>query len=127
MLKVIAWIAIGLVVLFGGARLLDTAGRKACKNLPIGKVDFSKLKDGTYTGQHRGGRFSNEVRVTVESGKVTGISVVRDVWFHDAKMKQQIIDTVIEAQSLQVDAVSGATLTTRAYLKAVESALTGAK
>jgi len=127
MLKVIAWIAVGLVVLYGVTRLLDTAGRRACKNLSISQVDFSKLKDGTYTGLHKGGRFSNKVQVTVESGRVTGISIVRDVWFHEANTTKQIINTIIEAQSLQVDAVSGATLTTKAYLKAVENALAGAK
>ncbi len=63
----------------------------------------------------------------MESGRVTGISIVRDVWFHEANTTKQIINTIIEAQSLQVDAVSGATLTTKAYLKAVENALAGAK
>jgi uncharacterized protein with FMN-binding domain len=35
----------------------------------------------------------------------------------------KLFDRVIEAQSLQVDAISGATLTSKAYLKAVENAL----
>ncbi len=54
-------------------------------------------------------------------------STSRSLWFHEANTTKQIINTIIESQSLQVDAVSGATLTTKAYVKAVENALAGAK
>ncbi len=125
MLKVIMWIIAGVVILFVGASLLDAPGRKAGERLQVGRVDFSNLKDGAYEGQHKGGRWSNKVRVTVASGRVTGIDIVRDVWFRRPELTEQVINDVIESQSLQVDIVSGATVTTRAYLNAMENALTG--
>ncbi|HON43348.1 MAG TPA: FMN-binding protein [Bacillota bacterium] len=123
MLKVIMWIVAGLVILFVGAGLLDAPGRKAGERLQVGKVDFSSLKDGIYEGQYMGGRWSNKVRVTVASGKVTGIGILRDVWFRKPELTEQVVSDVIKSQSLEVDIVSGATVTTRAYLKAVENAL----
>ena len=127
MLRVIMWIVAGLVILFVGTALLDAPGRKAGERLQVGKVDFSKLRDGVYEGQHKGGRWSNQVRVTVASGKVTEIDIVRDVWFRRPELTEQVISDVIESQSLEVDIVSGATITTRAYLKAMENALAEAR
>ncbi|MFY9135653.1 MAG: FMN-binding protein, partial [Bacillota bacterium] len=69
-------------------------------------------------------RWSNKVRVTVESGRVTDIDVVEDVLFRSAEWTEKIIDSVMEEQSLDVDIISGATITTKAYLKAIENALT---
>jgi uncharacterized protein with FMN-binding domain len=125
MLKIIVWILVGLAVVVGGVIAFGLIGRRAGEALPIGSVDFSELTDGEYTGQYKGGRWSNKVRVTVRSGRVTGIDVVKDVLFSQPEVRRQTLESVIESQSLQVDAVSGATITAKAYLKAVENALTG--
>jgi uncharacterized protein with FMN-binding domain len=45
----------------------------------------------------------------------------------DAHVQRQVISRVVETQSLQVDTVSGATVTTRAALKAIENALSAAR
>ncbi|MGI6132255.1 MAG: FMN-binding protein [Bacillota bacterium] len=127
MLKIIVWILVGLAVLLGGVIAFGLIGRRAGETLPIGSVDFSTLPDGEYTGQYRGGRWSNRVRVTVESGRVTEIDVVRDILFPQSEVRRQTLEAIIETQSLEVDAVSGATITAKAYLKAVENALTGAE
>jgi len=125
MLKVIVWILVGLAVLIAGVIAFGMVGRRAGETLPIGSVDFSKLTDGEYNGQYKSGRWSNRVRVTVDSGRVTGIDVVKDVLFPQPEVRRKTVESVIEAQSLQVDVVSGATITAKAYLKAVEDALTG--
>jgi uncharacterized protein with FMN-binding domain len=60
----------------------------------------------------------------VSSGRVTDIQLVGS---SDPGSKntqhEALYDRVIEAQSLQVDTISGATLTSKAYLQAVENAL----
>lgn len=96
-------------------------------NLPLKAMDFTKLQDGTYHGAYEGGMYkwrANECQVTVSSGKVTDIQLVGS---EDPGGKntqhQELYDRVIEAQSLQVDTISSATLTSKAYLKAVENAL----
>ncbi len=127
MLKIIVWILVGLAVLVGGVIAFGLIGRRAGETLPIGSVDFSTLPDGEYTGQYKGGRWSNKVRVTVKAGKVTGIDIVQDILFRQPEVTRRTLEAIIETQSLEVDAVSGATITAKAYLKAVENALTGAK
>jgi len=97
------------------------------RSLPLNAVDFSKLNDGTYHGMYGGGMYTwraNECQVTVSSGKVTDIQLVgsSDPGSKNTQHKA-LYDRVIQAQSLQVDTISGATLTSKAYLQAVENAL----
>jgi uncharacterized protein with FMN-binding domain len=99
---------------------------KEARSLPLDKVDFSKLKDGTYTGEYEGGMYkwrTNSVRVTVSGGKVTQIEPLSGIEDQGDGKTQMLYDRVIQAQSLQVDTISGATLTANAYLQAVENAL----
>jgi uncharacterized protein with FMN-binding domain len=100
---------------------------REARNLPLNAVDFSKLNDGAYHGAYEGGTYkwrANECQVTVSSGRVTDIQLVGS---SDPGSKntqhEALYDRVIEAQSLQVDTISGATLTSKAYLQAVENAL----
>ena len=66
----------------------------------------------------------NECDVTVTNGKVTHIQLVgsKDPGAENTDY-EMLYDRVIQAQSLQVDTISGATLTSKAYLQAVENAL----
>ncbi|MGD8464552.1 MAG: FMN-binding protein [Anaerolineae bacterium] len=132
----IGWV-IALVVVAG----LATAGgvgwsrlqkeHKEARSLPLDAVDFSKLKDGRYHGAYEGGMYkwrANECQVTVSSGKVTGIQLVgSDDPGSDNTQHEALYDRVIESQSLQVDTISGATLTSKAYLQCVENALVQAQ
>jgi len=100
---------------------------REARSLPLNAVDFSKLKDGTYQGAYAGGMYKwriNQCLVSVSSGKVTGIQLTGS---QDPGVKntqnQELYERVIQAQSLQVDTISGATLTSKAYLQAVENAL----
>ncbi len=128
----IGWI-IALVVVAG----LATAGgvgwsrlmkeHKEARSLPLNAVDFSMLNDGTYHGAYEGGMYkwrANECQVTVSSGKVTDIQMLGSGDPGGKNTQHEVLyDRVIQAQSLQVDTISGATLTSKAYLQAVENAL----
>lgn len=95
--------------------------------LPLNLVDFSGLKDGVYTGAYEGGMYgwrANTVEVTVSGSKVTDIRFVSESMPNkDAANRDALYGRVIEQQSLQVDVISGATLTSKGYLQAVENAL----
>lgn len=123
-----------IALLLAAAVIATTSGRDELKNLVVADVDFGNLKDGVYTGAYRGIKDSLRnaaVEVTVESGAVTKIRVTEGALAGD-KQKNQIgkghtinslFDRIIENQSLQVDVISGATLTSKAHLNAVENAL----
>jgi uncharacterized protein with FMN-binding domain len=105
---------------------------REARSLPLNAVDFGKLNDGAYHGVYEGGIYqwrANTCDVTVTDGKVTGIQLVVSKENPDGKntMHETLYDRVITGQSLQVDTVSGATLTSKAYLQAVENALVQAQ
>lgn len=121
--KVLIRTVIVIIVMVLGAGIYLTVGLSGAQNLEIGDVDFTNLADGTYVGSHRAGRWTNEVAVTVSSGRVVDVDIVRDVRIPRREYTAALIDKVIAEQSLQVDAISGATVTCKAYLKAMENAL----
>jgi uncharacterized protein with FMN-binding domain len=95
---------------------------EALKNIKISEVDLSAVPDGIYTGNCSQFPVAAEVRVTVSDHVITDITLVR----HDTGQGQAaeaIPQMVVEAQSLQVDAVSGATDSSKVILKAIEDAL----
>jgi uncharacterized protein with FMN-binding domain len=97
-------------------------------SLPLNAVDFDRLKnDGIYHGLYEGGMYGwrmNECNVTVTRGQVTDIQLVgsKDPGGGNVDYRT-LYDRVIAAQSLQVDTISGATLTSKAYLQCIENAL----
>jgi len=134
--KMIGWI-IALVVVV----VLAVAGgigwsyvskeHKEARSLPLNKVDFNKLSDGKYHGVYAGGMYkwrTNECDVTVTDGKVSDIQLAgtMDPGADNTNYKM-LYSRVITQQSLQVDTISGATLTSKAYLQAVENALVQAQ
>lgn len=134
MLKIVFKIVLGIVAVAaaGGAIFWPFLSRehREAKNLPIGDVDFNNLKDGTYIGEYEGGMYkwrANEVQVRVSSGKVTNIDLLKNKENQPPEFTNKLYGRVIESQSLQVDTISGATLTSKAYLKSVENALAKAR
>ncbi len=110
----------------GGALLITEGERREARNIPIKAVSFKSLRDGTYTGGYQGGKYkwrANKIQVTVSSGKVTDIQVLEQREKKPPEFTEELFGRVIQAQSLQVDTISGATLTSKAFLKGVEDAL----
>lgn len=106
-----------VAVLAGGCGFEEKIG-----NLAIDDLDIATVKDGTYTGTVRILPVTAKVRVTVNGGAVTDIVLVRH--FHGPDHGAgQILGRVLEAQSLRVDVVSGATYSSKVVLAAIEAAL----
>lgn len=115
---------LGVLVLVGaGGIFYITNGLEAGENLAINPVNLTKIEDGTYTGIYKAGRWTNEVAVSVADHQISNIDVVKTVTMESPEMTSTIINSVIEKQNTTVDTVSGATVTSKAYLKAIENAL----
>ncbi len=127
MLIIIPVILVSVVAMgLGGAFIFTSGERREGTNLPITNVDFKQLNDGTYSGEYEGGMHkwrANEVQVTVSSGKVTDIKLLQHKENRPPEFTDALYNRVIQSQSLQVDTISGATITSKAYLKSVENAL----
>lgn len=96
---------------------------------PDSLVTFSgaTLKDGTYQGSAEGYADVITVSVVVRNGSVTDISILEandtQRYFERAK---EIINTIINGQSLEVDGITGATYSSKGIQDAVYNALQNA-
>lgn len=86
------------------------------------------LADGVYKGSATGFSGPVTVAVTIMDKKITSIDILSstddEAFFNRAK---SVIDRIISSQSLDVDAVSGATYSSNGIIGAVKNALTGEK
>ena len=112
-----------LVLVIGGGLIYITSGLETGKNLAINAVDLTQIEDGTYSGSYEGGRWANSVDVTVSDHKISQIDVIKTVKIETPEVTNQIVENVIEKQNTTVDTISGATITSKAYLKSIENAL----
>ena len=86
---------------------------------------FQNLTDGIYTGSADAFRGDVEVQVTVEKQKVTDISIFSycDTEEYFFRAAPAVIEQMKAEQSLNVDAVSGATYSSNGVIHAVANAL----
>lgn len=86
---------------------------------------LSSLADGTYQGSGEGYRGTTDVSVTVANGQISDITILSynddEEFFNRAE--NQIVSSILNAQSLNVDTVSGATFSSNGILEAVADAL----
>ena len=125
MKKVIKIVTVLLsIVLIGviGFKVWSTKIVKEAKELEDVSIDVSKLEDGTYEGHSELGPVIVDVKVTVEKGKITEIEIVN----HQNGLGQSanvIVDEMVDKNTYDVDAVSGATVSSEIIMNAVNDAL----
>lgn len=108
---------------FGGKYILDLQKyNKIIAGIKINNIDLSKVKDGGYIGEFDASVISSKVNVEVKDHKITNISFIKHK-YDKGKPAEAIIPKVIEAQSLAVDTVSGATNSSKVILKSIENAI----
>lgn len=99
------------------------------KPVTTGKAGQFPYPDGTYEGEGEGRNDTIRLAVTLKDGSITDIRVLEhyedeEPYFRNAR---QLLDDVKTAQSLNVDTVSGATLSSRGLLEALNDAMSKAK
>ncbi|NPV02901.1 MAG: FMN-binding protein [Brevinematales bacterium] len=117
----------GLAALGGIGVYFGTKGMKEIKEMSIGTPDVSKLSNGVYHGEFHHARWNYSLEVKVQGGKIAGITYVPTDMGMKAEMSDKIIQSILDKQNLQLDTYSGATIDSKAFLKAVENALTKTK
>lgn len=88
----------------------------------------AKYTDGTYTGTAAGRNGDVVVSVTVNNGKIASVDIVQHeetAGLSDAAIAE-IPAAIVKKNSTKVDAVSGATVTSKAIMAAVDAALANA-
>ena len=95
----------------------------AVSRMPINHVDLSQVKDGDYFGDYAYGGFNYEVKVSIANHQIKDIAIIKNRTTTHAKMAEGVVKRILEQQRNDVDAISEATTTSKALLKATENAL----
>jgi uncharacterized protein with FMN-binding domain len=97
----------------------------AYKNLVAEMPDLAPIADGVYRGNYdlSGTPVKVTLDVIIQDQRIKKIEIVEHFSSPIGKKAERITDRIIEYQNLDVDAISGATASSKAILKAVENAL----
>lgn len=96
---------------------------KTVRNMPIDGIDLSNIPDGSYKGDYSYSNFTYEVEVTVKNHRIENIEILKNKDSEYAKKAEGVVENILQAQSLDVDTITGATKTSKAILEAIENAL----
>lgn len=120
----VALIVVGiLAVLAIPLSILMFYGMSEIRDLVIREVDLAKVSDGTYMGSYHKGRWTFDVQVVVQNHRIKSVKNVNARMNTLQEWTASAEAAFIEKQSVNIDVVSGATLNSKAFQKAVEIAL----
>ena len=94
----------------------------------IKPINLSAVPDGTFRGSHRLTKINYQVDVIVKTHQIKDIRIIKEknrVFEKKCALckAESLVQEVVNQQKLPVDAISGATQTSYAILKAIEDAL----
>ena len=112
---VILFVSIGIKVVLNS--LVDNVN-----SITVLSPDLANISDGMYVGEYSVTPVRVKVEVFVTEHKITDIKIIEHENGLGSKA-EKIVNDVISEQSLEVDAVSGATVSSKCILKAVENAI----
>lgn len=124
---VVVAIFVMMHLLGSGAGQIAHAGglretRRTVDAIEIGEIDLATIPSGSYKGSFVAPLVQAVVEVAIVQGEIRSIKVLEHT-HGPGYGAEAIVDSVLEAQSLQVDVVSGATGSSKVMLKAIENAL----
>ncbi len=116
---------------FGWPKLFGQApANLPARSGPIPVAGSGRLSDGTYTGPSVDAYYGLvQVKLSIRGGRLVSIDVLRypadrrTSRYINSQALPMLEREVIQAQSARVSGVSGATLTSMAYIRSVNSAL----
>lgn len=121
--KIIMWVFLGVMVIGFSFMLFLGKDLESATNIEVLPIDLSVFADGDYQGDYDHGRFSNTVVVTIKDKKIVDIQFTKTVDFDWPAVREALKDAVIDKQNIDIDTITEATATSKAYLKSIEKAL----
>ncbi|MFC1856856.1 FMN-binding protein [Thermodesulfobacteriota bacterium] len=96
-----------------------------CAETPVigSPIGHAKLSSGTYEGRYKGWPNKAVVNVAIKENRIEYIEIVEHQAWRGKKSGSRIVERIIASQSTIVDAVSGATNSSRVIMNAVQNAV----
>lgn len=120
-MKIIVRVGIGILAIAALGLFFIMKDIPKLKALPIESVSISSLQDGTYEGNFEFSRWKSDVKVSIKNGQIVNIERLSEPLTPD--VSTELSNRMIEEQKVDVDVVTGATASSKAYMKSVENAL----
>ena len=120
-------VAVGL--LFGGMIFTELRRyERIISEIELRTPDLSQIGDGTFSGTFDATLISADVDVTVENHRIIGITIINHHHGRGSAIEAEaVIYDVVLAQSIEgIDAISGATNSSKVILIAIQNALENA-
>ena len=115
---------VGFIIISISGFYYLTRGLDSHKLIEITDLNITQINNGIYIGSYSHNRWRNTVEVTVDKGQIVSIKPIKTVLFERNDITNELFKRVLAEQKLNVDTISGATITSKAYLKSIENALT---
>ncbi len=119
------WVVLGLMIafiLFG--LVAGTRNMSEVRDYLIPEVDLASLEDGNYDGSCDIGRWAIRVTVTVKDHRITEIRIPEgQIPILPEEFIAELNASLLHTGEPDFDAVTGATISSRAYMIAVTNAL----
>ena len=121
--KTVVLILVPIIAIGIGFATFNAVKLNKIRNMPIKNIVITKVNDGIYKGEAYVGNYTYKVKVTVENHKIVNIEGVDNRKSSYVTYAQGVFTKIIKQQKVDVDAITGATTTSKAFMKAVENAL----
>jgi uncharacterized protein with FMN-binding domain len=95
------------------------------RKLQLSDVDLSEMEDGRYVGRFTHHDSVYETEVLIKDHHIEDVRVLQSEGDEYDQKALDIIQRVLEKQSLHVDVVTGATKSSKLYLISIYNALSG--
>ncbi len=89
---------------------------------PMEDVNLVHVSDGIYQGRYHAFPIEAVVEVTMKDGKMIAIDLIKHT-NGQGEAAEAILGRVVESQSLKVDAIAGATYSSKVIVLAIKDAL----
>lgn len=96
--------------------------QESVSKLTYENIDILSIVDGTYIGECNVDFIYSKVRVIIKGGEITKIDLLEHK-NERGSTAENIINDIIKEQRIDVDAISGATNSSKVIKKAVENAI----
>lgn len=116
---------VALIILSAGFFIMGWVNLNRLRTMPVRSPDLSTINDGIYKGSFSDGGGIYSVEVEIDNHSISKLNFETDRNSKYVNYARPVINRVIEEQTLSVDAITGATTTSKCILKAVEEALDG--
>ncbi|UCF98817.1 MAG: FMN-binding protein [Spirochaetaceae bacterium] len=124
--RIISAIVLAVVIVGVTGLMVSEQNLEKYRRMPIKEINAARIPDGVYPGESMIGNFVYRVEVEVKSGTIVEISAVDSRNSVYVEYARGVFSKIIQAQTANTDAITGATTTSKAYMKAVEDALSKA-